>query len=231
MPRPGRRPALARSRRGGPRDEDRWWDPSDQALAERVAPGRVGLPRKWKPTTMINNVEVLDPYEGIEAAAGLVTARAARHRTALVEGDAWRGPRRQIAVLRVEAFADRGGDHAAHRAEWVRAGPACLVETWRRRWVERDVEPGWIEVTRRDDVDVDPRIDWLRIEDHTDLADPTDVAVYQHLTLWAGRGVAVVTVRHLLDTPVDDAAGWFGHGVLARLADAFEGDGAGPGRP
>jgi hypothetical protein len=227
----GRRAGGARARRGGPRDEQPWWDPDDQAQAERVAPGRVGLPRKWKPTTMINNVEVLDPYEGIEAATELVRARAGRHRTALVEGDAWRGPSRQIAVLRVEAFADRDVDHRPHRAAWAVEGPESLVETWRQRWVERDVEPGWIEVTRRDDVVIDPRIDWLRIEDHTDLADPTAVAVYQHLTLWAGRGVAVVTLRHRLDTPVDDAARWFGEVVLARLAKAFDEDGAGPAHP
>jgi len=224
----GRRTGGVRPRRGGPPDERPWWDPDDQARAERVAPGRVRLPRKWKPTTMINNAEVLDPYEGIEAAADLVRAREARHRTALVEGDAWRGPSRQIAVLRVEAFADRAVDHRPHRAAWTLEGPACLTETWRQRWVERDVEPGWIEVSRRDDIEIDPRIDWLRIEDHTDLADPTDVAVYQHLTLWAGRGVAVVTLRHLLDTPADDAASWFGEVVLARLAGAFDVDGAGP---
>jgi hypothetical protein len=182
---------------------------------------------------MINNVEVLDPYEGIEAARELVESRARRHRTALVEGDAWRGPRRQLAVLRVEAFADREPDLADHRAAWTRDGALCLVETWRQRWAEREVEPGWIEATRRDDVDVDvdPRIDWLRIEDHTDLADPSDVSVYQHLTLWAGRGVAVVTLRHLLDTPVDDAALWFGDVVLARLAKAFDVDRAGPQHP
>lgn len=182
---------------------------------------------------MINNVEVLDPYEGVEAAADVVKARAARHRTALVEGDAWRGPRRQIVVLRVEAFADRDAGSAEHRAAWAGDGPACLVETWRQRWAERDVEPGWIEATRRGDVgaDIDDRIDWFRIEDHTDLTDPTDVSVYQHLTLWAGRGVAVVTVRHLLDTSVDDAAHWFGDVVLARLAKAFDGDRAGPGHP
>jgi hypothetical protein len=153
----GRRAGGARSRRGGPRDEHPWWDQDDQARAERVAPGRVHLPRKWKPTTMINNVEVLDPYAGVSAAAGLVRARAERHRTALVEGDAWRGPSRQITVLRVEAFADREVDHRPHRAAWTLEGSASLVETWRQRWVERDVEPGWIEVTRRDDASIDPR--------------------------------------------------------------------------
>jgi hypothetical protein len=227
----GRRSASTRSRRGGPSDEHPWWDPDDQARAERVAPSRIGLPRKWKPTTMINNAEVFDPYEGIGAADALVETRDRRGRTALVEGDAWRGPRRQLAVLRVEAFADRDAGLADHRAAWIRDGAPCLVETWKQRWTEREVEPGWIEATRREDVDVDPRIDWLRIEDHTNLADPTDVAVYQHLTLWAGRGVAVVTVRHLLDTPIDDAALWFGDVVLARLAKAFAVDSAGPDHP
>jgi hypothetical protein len=41
----------------------------------------------------------------------------------------------------------------------------------------------------------------------------------------------VVTLRHLLDTPVDDAARWFGEVFLARLAKAFDEDGAGPERP
>jgi hypothetical protein len=186
------------------------------------------LPSKWKPTTMVNNVEVLDPYDGIEAAAGVEQARAERVRTALVEGAAWRGPNRQLAVLRVEAFADRGPDAAvarsAHRSAWQRDGAACLLETWRQRWTDREVAPAWIEVTRRDDIAVDPRIDWFRIEDHTDLADPADVQVYQHLTLWAGRGLAVVTVRHLLDTPVDEVASWFGDALLFHLAAAFERD-------
>jgi hypothetical protein len=49
-----------------------------------------------------------------------------------------------------------------------------------------------------------------------------DVMVYQHLSLWAGRGLAVVTVRHQLDTGVDDVAGWFGEALLFHLAAAFE---------
>jgi hypothetical protein len=228
---PGRRSAATRPRRGGPRDEARWWDSADQARAERVAPRRIGLPRKWKPTTMVNNVEVLDPYEGIGAASKVVEARARRRRTALVEGDAWRGPRRQIVVLRVEAFADADVDLADHRAAWARDGAECLVETWRQRWTEREVEPGWIEATHREEAGADPRIDWFRIEDHTGLADPTDVSIYQHLTLWAGRGVAVVTLRHLLDSPVDDAALWFGDVVLARLANAFDVETATPRHP
>jgi hypothetical protein len=227
---PGRRAAGAR-RRGGPPDEQPWWDPDDQVHAERVAPSRVRLPRKWKPTTMMNNVEVFDPYEGVESASALVAARAERSRTALVEGDAWRGPNRQVAVLRVEAFADRGVDLTDHREAWKRDGRACLLEMWRRRWIDREVEPAWIEVTPRVDVEADPRIDWLRVEDHTNLADRTDVSVYQHLTLWAGRGVAVVTVRHLLDTSVDEATVWFGEVVLDRLARAFEVVGPASRRP
>lgn len=177
---------------------------------------------------MLNNVEVFDPYEGIGSAGEIVRARAERGRTALVEVDAWRGPARQVAVLRVEAFGDRDADATAHRAAWQRDGAACLTETWRRRWAEREVEAGWIDVVRRDDVEADPHIDWFRVEDHTGLEDPADVKVYQHLTVWAGRGVAVVTVRHLLDTAVDDVVGWFGDAVLRRLAAAFGADRPGP---
>lgn len=209
-------------RRGGPPDEPPWWEPVDQRLAERVGPPRSGLPKLWKPTVVANNAEVFDPCAGIAAATDIAAARERRRRTALVEGDAWRGPRRQLVVLRVEAFADDDTDGRAHRDAWQRDGRAVLDEVWRQRWSERDVTPGWIDVRTRADVEVVSDVDWLRVEDHTRLANPEDVAVYQHLTVWAGRGVAVVTLRHLLDTEADEVAGWFATAVLSRLRWAFD---------
>lgn len=147
---------------------------------------------------MLNNAELLDPYGPGAPADRLRDLRSARGLTALDEGQAWR--RREggvLLVVRVEAFAS--ADDVEHRAGWRADGPRCLEETWRERWRDREVEPGWIEARLVDPVD--DRIDWVRVEDHTGQG--RDVVVYQHLTVWAGRMVVVLTLRHELGLDVD----------------------------
>jgi len=205
-------------RRSGPADEDQWWEPADQAFVQAPVLNRRDFPKGWRPIPMVNNVEVLDPYAG-EGAAAIRAARAARVLSALDEGVAYRARNRQLLVLRIEAFADP--DETAHRQTWLSDGPAALTATYQVRWSERDVVPNWIEtrIRRPGDVptDVDPRIDWLRVEDHTDPKRLGTVSIYEHLTLWCGRGHAVITLRHELDQQVDDVARKIAEGVLTTL--------------
>jgi len=160
---------------------------------------------------MVNNVEHLDPFGAGSAADAVRAARGARIPTALDEGEAWRRRNDAIlAVARVEVFAS--ADDAVHRAAWAEHGPACLGATWRERWRDRDVEPGWVEATWLPEVDrptttlpaeADAAVDWLVVEDHTG----GDVAVYQHATVWCGRLQFTLTVRHRLGIDLREAIG------------------------
>ena len=137
---------------------------------------------------MVNNLSLIDPYEGV-AAVAIRTARVARQLSALDEAVAFRAKHRQLLVLRTEMFVEQ--DETAHRAAWQADGPAVLTSTYQARWAEREVTPNWIETTVRPALelpdDVDPRIDWLRVEDHTDPRRSGVVSLYEHLTLWCGR--------------------------------------------
>jgi hypothetical protein len=118
-------------------------------------------------------------------------------------------------VARVEVFG--APDDGAHRLAWREHGTGCLDAVWRARWSERDREPGWIEARWRsprdrppplgpagtDGVDVEPvllpladAIDWISVEDQTGSERTGRILAYEHLTLWVGRSVTTLTVRH-----------------------------------
>lgn len=227
----GRRSAGS-GRRSGPVDEEPWWDPQDQAAAERPILDRRDLGRGWLPMPMLNNAERLDPLGDDDASAAITVARRARRLVALDEGQAWRRHKSTtLVVARVEAFADE--DEATHRQVWAEHAEASLDATWRQRWRERERDPGWIEAgwVAIDDrpgalhgfgADADPpeparSVDWLRIEDHTDPGRQGAVTVYEHLTLWAGTRHATLTIRHDLDDDVDETAVSAAVAALERL--------------
>lgn len=211
--------AIGGRRRSGPVGEDRWWDSSDQELAERAAVGRRIFGPRWIDAPMVNNVERLRPYGSDEASSSIEEQRRSRRPTALDEGRAWRHrDTRALLVVRVEVFAE--ADDRAHRAAWVHDGAASLDATWRERWRERDQTPGWIEAVavgtgerpdplhafaQAEPTGVAAAIDWFRVEDHTDLTGARDVLLYEHLTVWAGRAHGVLVVRHDLGQSVDRA--------------------------
>lgn len=175
---------------------------------------------------MVNNAERLDPLGDDPGSAEVRAARSRRRLTALDEGRAWRQRTAgSLAVLRLEVFAD--ADEQGHRAAWRHHAEDSLDATWRARWHERGLAPGWIESRWVDASDrpalfavdgetaPDPgapvtgaqdSIDWLRIEDHTDPLGKGQVTVYEHLTVWAGRPHVTLTIRHDLDHPADDVA-------------------------
>jgi hypothetical protein len=213
----GRRSAR---RRSGAADEAPWWDAEDQAFAERPVLHHRDLGRGWIPVPMINNVERRDPYGDDAASEPIRAAWEARRPTALDEGAAWR--RRSDAALmvaRVEVFAD-DDPHGAHRAAWHEHGPASLDATWRQRWRERDREPGWIEARWRPPTErPDPlrlegpaaapeaaSIDWIVVDDHTGADEADAVTAYEHLSLWSGRVLVTLTLRHHHGDDVDDVA-------------------------
>jgi hypothetical protein len=174
---------------------------------------------------MVNNVERDDPFAGVDAegAEAVRRARAARGLRALDEGRAWRRRRDgALVVLRLEAFADDPEAERAHRAAWHEHGEATLDALWRHRWAERGRAPGWIEAAWRPPDEWPPAlaaepaaageralsdvVDWIVVEDHTEAAARESVACYQHLTVWAGRGHAIVVVRHDLGDDLDAIA-------------------------
>ena len=167
---------------------------------------------------MLNNVERADPWAGVEGAEGLRAARAERRLTGLDEGTAWRDRDRRLLVARVEVFAD--ADEATHRAVWDAAGAPALEAAWRARWAERDVQAGWVEARRgpvvEDGPELDRRVDWFEVEDHTPPPGVAvgDVTIYHHLTVWAGRMHVVLTVRHPLGDPPPGL-----HRLAATVAD------------
>ena len=181
---------------------------------------------------MVNNAERLDPLGSDPDSVAIDAARAARRLTALDEGRAFRHKAGALVVVRVERYGDDPDPStaaelaAAHRAAWRTHGAASLDATWRERWRERDLEPGWIEATwvevderpsplhafRHAPLDAGPsgQVDWYRIEDHTvppavgvvgrlaAAAAARPVAVYEHLTLWADRTQVTLTLRRPL---------------------------------
>jgi hypothetical protein len=194
--------------------------PADQALAEADVLTTRSLGRGWRPVPMVNNAERLRPFGDDAASIAVEAARVRRGPTGLDEGRAWRHrDAGTLLVVRAEVYADaEPGVAASHRAAWHEHAPAALAETWRQRWRERDRIPGWIEARWQgvrplvDDhgVPVDG-CDWLRVEDHTGAVDPAlrvdpeaAVAVYEHLTVWAGRRQVTVVVRHQLGLDLDD---------------------------
>ncbi len=195
-------------RRTGPPGEEHWWDDDDQAFVEVPLLITRDLGHGWQTVAMPNNAERLDPYGDDAHSEALRAERARRRLTALDEGAAWRQRKERVLVVpRVEAFAD--ADDRTHRAAWRMLGPACLDAVWRERWRERDVTPGWIEARWKPDEEiagVHPsdeeevgalgQIDWITVEDHTTTAETGTIDRYQHLTVWCGRAMATVIVRH-----------------------------------
>lgn len=212
-------PGVIGRRRSGPPTEEQWWEPNDQAFVQQPMLSRHDFPKGWRPAMMLNNQEALDPYADVEAADAIRRARAARVLTGLDEGAAYRARNHLLLVLRTEAFLR--ADEAGHRDAWHGDGPAALTATYRARWAEREVTPNWIETTVRRPgelpANVDPRIDWLRVEDHTDPKREGSVQIYEHLTLWCGRAHAVVTVRHGPEQHLEDMAQTVAEQLLARL--------------
>lgn len=214
MPLVGRRSASRR--RSGPESEERWWDAEDQRVAERGSITRRDLPKKWRSRPLMNNVESIDPFAEIPEGRDLAEAAAARHRTALDDGAAVAGPDFELAVMRIEVFAD--ADHAAHRALWQQDGPAVLTAMYRHRWAERDHPPGWIEAQWPSfDWDLEPRVDWLRVEDHTDRRHEAGLFLYDHLWLWIGRGLGELTIRYGPGFDVEPLAVSLADVTMARL--------------
>jgi hypothetical protein len=178
---------------------------------------------------MWNNAERLDPYGDDEHSAVLRSERERRTLTALDEGAAWRRRRDQVLVVpRVEVFADP--DDRSHRAAWQEHATACLDAVWRLRWRERDTEPGWIEARMKDAAAIeavaptDPegrgalgQIDWVTVEDQTGTAASGTVVRYEHVTVWCGRALATVTLRHDDAVDLDDVALRAALGAYRRL--------------
>jgi len=217
--RPSRLAATARApaRRSGPPNEDRWWDPRDQVLAEAAAVARRDLPRRaWKRRLLINNAEVLDQFVGVPGGERLVRIADERERTALDEGVAFAGSEHQLVVSRLEVFATP--DAGAHRDAWRQDAPTAMAALYRQRWHERGRAPGWVEGAWADiDWPLDERVDWLRVQDHTDRRDESGLFLFEHLHLWAGRALAAVTVRHPPTVEVDSLAAHLADRVLHRL--------------
>lgn len=202
-----RRPrTTASQRRTGPDGEDHWWDDGDQAFVEQPLVQSREWGRGWRTVPMWNNAERMDPYGDDPDSDAVRQERQARRLTALDEGAAWRLRREAVlAVARVEVFAEVG---TAHRAAWQEHGARCLDAVWRQRWHERDRVPGWIEATwkpqdRIDAVTADDawrealgQVDWLTVEDQTGTSETGVVTRYEHLSIWCGRALATLTVRH-----------------------------------
>lgn len=181
---------------------------ADQAFAEVPFLTNRDLGRAWQTVPMPNNAERLDPHGDDEHSAALRAEREARVLTALDEGAAWRQRKERVLVVpRVEVFA--AVDDRSHRAAWREHGTGCLDAVWRQRWRERDVVPGWIEARWKPADDVEAvlpsdeearaafgQVDWITVEDQTNTAASGTVERYQHVTVWCGRGLVTVTLRH-----------------------------------
>lgn len=227
------------------------FDPDDQAAAEAPVLDRRALGRGWIDAPMVNNEPRLDPHGTDPASAALRARREARRLTGFHEGRAWRrrGRTPGLVVVRHEVFADADpGGRLAHRDEWTRRGAESLDATWRERWKERDVMPGWIEArpvarppagatepgvgddaAQQDapaggsseglvaEVAFPEAVDWFRVEDHTDPTGRGEVTLYQHLTVWGGRHLVTVTMRHPLGEASDPFVAAVAEIVVARL--------------
>lgn len=228
----GRRRRRAARRRSGPAGEEPWWDLDDQAFAESYLLAGRDFPKGWRPLIMVQNLERLDPWEGVEAAAAVAAAREARHLTALDEGSAWRDRDNALVVLRVEVFEDP--DDGEHRARWQADARDVLLETWKARWRERDQVPAWIEVREHGHEPIpDPElggdaVDWYVIEDHTDPAGTGDVALHHHVTVWAGRALLTLTLRHSVGVDQDPQIAYLATRLVARAAAGLPRTGSTP---
>lgn len=177
----------------------------DQRAASLSLLDRRKLGRGWTEALMVNNEPRVDPHGEDEASARLRAVRDARRLTGLHEGHAWRRRRepRVLLVVRHEVFART--DDFGHRTLWREVGPASLDATWRERWRERDVVPGWIE-TRDVGEDRgldDGEVDWFHVDDHTDPSGGREVTAYEHVSLWVGRHLVTLTLRHPFELDVD----------------------------
>ena len=221
-----RRTGTASQRRTGPPGEDPWWDGTDQAFAEHPLLDRRDLGKGWVPMAMVNNDERIDPHGDDEHSQAVRAARAARVLTALDEGHAWRDRRSSsLLVSRVEVFA--APDPGEHRLAWREHGVGCLDGVWRARWAERERTPGWIEARWRAPRDRPPplgpagaapgegravslpladAVDWITVEDQTGSDASGRILLYEHLTVWAGRALVTLTLRHDQTDDVDVAA-------------------------
>ena len=227
----GRRRRAAR-RRSGPADEELWWDRDDQAFAEGYLLAGRDFSKGWRPLIMMQNLERLDPWEDVAEAGDISAARSARRLTALDEGSAFRNREGALAVLRVEVFAEP--DDAEHRACWQAEASDVLLATWRTRWRERDVVPGWIEV-RVHEHDPIPHptwggdaVDWYEVEDHTDPSGTGDVAIHHHVTVWAGRALLTLTLRHSVGIDQTPQITYLAERLVARAVAALPHDRATP---
>ena len=219
----------AAGRRSGPPGEEHWWADGDQAFVEQPLFTTRDLGHGWQTVPMPNNVERLDPHGEDAHSEALRAERSKRRLTALDEGAAWRQRKERVLVVpRVEVFAEV--DDRAHRAAWRMLGPACLDAVWRERWREREVSPGWIEARWKDEGDIAAvapaddeglgalgQIDWISVEDHTTAAESGTVDRYQHLTVWCGRALATVIVRHDDALDLDDTSLRLGLAAYRRL--------------
>ena len=204
----GRRRTPPGQRRTGPAGEEHWWDDADQAFVEAPFLATRALGRGWQTVPMPNNAERLDPHGDDEHSAAIRAAREQRVLTALDEGAAWRHRKDRVLVVpRVEVF--REVDDRVHRVAWQEHGTQCLDAVWRQRWRERDVAPGWIEARWKPDDAVSvvaptddegraafDQIDWITVEDQTHTATTGTVDRYEHVSVWCGRALATVTIRH-----------------------------------
>ena len=81
--------------------------------------------------------------------------------------------------------------------------------------------PAWIEATWHEHpatlLTAPEAVDWIVVEDHTDPSRGGRVSIYHHLTVWHGRAVATVTVRHELGLDLDEAVARAASSALAAL--------------
>ena len=61
------------------------------------------------------------------------------------------------------------------------------------------------------------QIDWISVEDHTTAPESGTVDRYQHLTVWCGRALATVIVRHDDALDLDDTSLRLGLAAYRRL--------------
>ena len=217
---------VVERRRSAPLGETKWWDSSDQAVAETQWLTRGELGKGWNRVPMVNNSEHLDPYGVDDASQRLRHIRSGLVLSALDENEIWRRRNdRALVVVRVEVFEL---PVEPLRRAWQDLAEECLCSLWRQRWTERDETPGWIEVRWKcgselselselsetpEPADISTReaggsdpivVDWLEVEDHTSVGADGDVTMYEHLSFWHGRCLVTAVVRHAQSVPLDD---------------------------
>lgn len=131
-----------------------------------------------------------------------------------------------LIVTRVEAYAvpDDGTHRLAWRERGAASLDALWRQRWRERDLDPGwIEARWVDVRDRvpplgvavrgdeadggrrrgpaaEDVPLDralaDAVDWIHIEDQTRTPETGRVACFEHLTIWSGRAVATLVVRH-----------------------------------